>query len=45
MEGYTVEHKAELVARLRKAIPQLALSTDIIVGFPGEGEVVQRGSS
>src|SRR5258706_1059957 len=33
--GYTVEQYAELVARLRKAIPQLALSTDIIVGFPG----------
>src|SRR5205814_10607933 len=36
--GYTVEQYAELVARLRKAIPHLALSTDIIVGFPGEEE-------
>ncbi len=34
--GYTVEAYLELVARLRAAIPELALSTDIIVGFHGE---------
>ncbi len=27
-----------LVARLRKAVPNLALTTDVIVGFPGEDE-------
>jgi len=33
---YTRERYRELVARLRAARPGLALSTDIIVGFPGE---------
>jgi len=34
--GYTVAEYRALVARLRAAIPDLALSTDVIVGFPGE---------
>jgi tRNA-2-methylthio-N6-dimethylallyladenosine synthase len=36
--GYTVEEYRELVSRLREARPDLALSTDLIVGFPGESE-------
>src|SRR5204862_1983107 len=33
---YTLESYLEIVAKLRAAIPGLALSTDIIVGFTGE---------
>jgi tRNA-2-methylthio-N6-dimethylallyladenosine synthase len=34
--GYTIAQYLDLVARVRAAIPALALSTDIIVGFHGE---------
>jgi tRNA-2-methylthio-N6-dimethylallyladenosine synthase len=33
---HTREHYLELVARLRAVMPDIALSTDMIVGFPGE---------
>jgi tRNA-2-methylthio-N6-dimethylallyladenosine synthase len=35
---YTVEHYLERLAALRAAVPGLALSTDVIVGFCGETE-------
>jgi tRNA-2-methylthio-N6-dimethylallyladenosine synthase len=35
---HTREEYLELVARLREAMPDIALSTDMIVGFPGERE-------
>ncbi len=34
--GYTIEQYKELVARIRSTIPEVALSTDVIVGFPSE---------
>jgi tRNA-2-methylthio-N6-dimethylallyladenosine synthase len=37
--GYGIADYLDLVKRLRTTIPQLALSTDIIVGFHGEEEV------
>ncbi len=35
---YSMEQYLDLVARLRTALPGLCLSTDVIVGFPGEAE-------
>lgn len=35
---YTAGHYLELVEKLRKAIPDISLTTDLIVGFPQETE-------
>ncbi len=34
--GYSAGHYRELIAEIRARIPGIALSTDVIVGFPGE---------
>lgn len=34
--GYTVSHYLSLIKKIKKKLPQAVLSTDIIVGFPGE---------
>ena len=36
--GYTAQRYLERLAQARAAVPDLAVSTDIIVGFPGETE-------
>ncbi len=35
---YTIEHYMRKVESLRMACPEIAITTDIIVGFPGESE-------
>lgn len=35
---YTTEHIKERVAALRSAVPDIAITTDFLVGFPGETE-------
>ena len=36
--GYTAERFLELVREIRTAMPDITLSTDILIGFPGETE-------
>ena len=39
---YTAEHYLERISRIRQAIPDVALSTDVIAGFPTETEEDHR---
>jgi len=36
--NYTAQHYLSLINQLRQAIPNIAITTDVIVGFPGETE-------
>ena len=42
--GYTVEEYTSLVAGMRRRMPDVALSTDVIVGFPGETDAQFAGT-
>jgi len=35
---YTSEHYRDLIKKLRQAMPNIAITTDVIAGFPGESE-------
>ncbi|MGB9867210.1 MAG: tRNA (N6-isopentenyl adenosine(37)-C2)-methylthiotransferase MiaB [Bacillota bacterium] len=36
--GYTLEHYQRLIEALREKVPGISITTDLIVGFPGETE-------
>jgi tRNA-2-methylthio-N6-dimethylallyladenosine synthase len=38
LRNYTREQYLELIAKLRTAMPEMTISTDVIVGFPGESQ-------
>jgi tRNA-2-methylthio-N6-dimethylallyladenosine synthase len=41
---YTLESFADIVAEVRESIPSCSITTDLIVGFPGETEDEYRGT-
>jgi tRNA-2-methylthio-N6-dimethylallyladenosine synthase len=41
---YTIEHYLERLTRIREAVPGIAISTDVIVGFCGESDAQFRST-
>ncbi len=41
---YTIEHYLERLTRIREAVPDIAISTDVIVGFCGETDAQFRST-
>ena len=42
--GYTADHYRNLVTRIREKVPEIAITTDVIVGFPSETEAQFRNT-
>lgn len=42
--GYTIERFMELLTYVRKRMPDIAVTTDLICGFPGETEEMHRAT-
>jgi tRNA-2-methylthio-N6-dimethylallyladenosine synthase len=42
--GYTVARYGEIVERLRERVPGIAITTDIMLGFPGETDAQYRNT-
>lgn len=42
--GYTIEHYLDLVNYVKEKMPDVALTTDIITGFPGETEEMHKAT-
>ena len=36
--GYTLDHYKSIVRKLREAMPEISITTDLMLGFPGETE-------
>ncbi len=42
--GYTIEHFMKLLAYVREKMPDIAVTTDLITGFPGETEDMHQAT-
>lgn len=42
--GYTIEHFMELLSYVREKMPDIAVTTDLITGFPGETEEMHEAT-